>query len=164
MARTKNTARSNPFELPRATVTDHVWAITNKEALEVKEKGSSLPTEVKECQVENVESVACLDVNSPKGEPETPLNQDAGLHTPVFPEIMGLNLTPAFQNGGLNQDVLGAITLSNADHPLAFSPTYFSPTLQSLAGSPTVEVPVNPVTVLLPLQPLEVEHNPTTSY
>ena len=48
--------------------------------------------------------------------------------------------------------------LSNADHPLAFSPTYFSPTLQSLADSPTVEVPVNPVTVLLPLWPLEVGH------
>ena len=48
--------------------------------------------------------------------------------------------------------------LSNADHPLAFSPTYFSPTLQSLAGSPTVEVPVNPVTVLLSPHPLEVEH------
>ena len=44
------------------------------------------------------------------------------------------------------------------DHPLAFSPTYFSPTLQSLADSPTVEVPVDPVTVLLPPQPLEVEH------
>ena len=102
MARTKNTARSNPFELPKATVTDHVRAITNKEALEVKEMGSSLPTKVKECQVENVESVACLDVNSPEGEPETPLNPDAGLHTPVFPEITGLTLTPAFQNGGLN--------------------------------------------------------------
>ena len=46
--------------------------------------------------------------------------------------------------------------LSNTDHPLAFSPTYFSPTLQSLADSPTVEVPINPVTVLLPLQPIEV--------
>ena len=161
MARTKNTARSNPFELPRATVTDHVWAITattNKEVLEVKEMGRSLPTEVKECQVENVESVACLDVNSPEGEPETPSNPDTGLHTPVFSEIMGLNLTPAFQNGALNQDILGAITLSSVDHPLAFSPTYFSPTLQSLADSPTVEVPVNPVTVLLPPQQLEVKH------
>ena len=69
---------------------------------------------------------------------------------------MGLNLTPVFQNGALNQDVLGAIMLNNADHPLAFSPTYFSPILQSPADSPTVEVPVNPVTVLLPLQPLEV--------
>ena len=50
MARTKNTARSNPFELPRATVTDHIWAITataDKEALEVKEMGSSIPTEVR---------------------------------------------------------------------------------------------------------------------
>ena len=48
--------------------------------------------------------------------------------------------------------------LNNTDHPLAFSPTYFSPTLQSLADSPTVEVPMNPVTVLLPLQPLEIGH------
>ena len=79
MARTKNTARSNPFELPRATVTDHIWAITattDKEVLEVKEMGSSIPTEVKESQVENVESVACLDVNSPEGEPETPSNPE----------------------------------------------------------------------------------------
>ena len=142
MARTKNTARSNPLELPRATVTDHIWAITtttDKEALEVKEKGSSLPAEVKGCQVENVESVACLDVNSPEGEPETPPNPNAGLHTPVFSEITGLNLTPVFQNGALNQDVSGAITLNNADHPLAFSPTYFSPTLQSLADSPMLK-------------------------
>ena len=105
MARTKNTARSNPFELPRATVTDHVWAITtttDQEALEVKEKGSRPPAEVKRCQVENVESVASLDINPPKGEPETPPNPNAGLHTPVFSEIMELNLTPVFQNGALN--------------------------------------------------------------
>ena len=75
MARTKNTARSNPFELPRATVTDDIRAIaatTDKEAMEVKEMGSNTPTEVKESQVENVEVVACLDINSPEGEPETP--------------------------------------------------------------------------------------------
>ena len=42
--------------------------------------------------------------------------------------------------------------------PWLFPPTYFSPTLHSLADSPTVEVPVNPVTVLLPPQPLEVEY------
>ena len=46
--------------------------------------------------------------------------------------------------------------LNNTDHPLAFSPTYFSPTLQSLANSRTVEVPMNPVNVLLPVHPLEV--------
>ena len=84
--------------------------------------------------------------------------QNEGLHTPIFPEIMGLNLTPAFQNGALNQDISGAIMLSSVDHPLAFSPTYFSPNLQSLANSPTVKVPVETVTVLLPPHPLEVEH------
>ena len=105
MARTKNTARSDPFELPRATVADHIWAITtttDKETLEVKEKESRPPAEGKGCQVENVESVASLDINPPKGEPETPPNPNAGLHTPVFSEIMELNLTPVFQNGALN--------------------------------------------------------------
>ena len=48
--------------------------------------------------------------------------------------------------------------LNSVDHPLAFSPTYFSPNLQSLANSPTVKVPVDTVTVLLPLHPLEVDH------
>ena len=46
MARTKNTVRSNPFELPRATVTDHIRAIaatTDREAMEAKEMGSSVP-------------------------------------------------------------------------------------------------------------------------
>ena len=28
MARTRNTARSDPYELPRATMADHIWAIT----------------------------------------------------------------------------------------------------------------------------------------
>ena len=161
MARTKNTARSNPFELPRATVTDHKRAIaatTDKEAWEAKEMGSSIPTEVKESQVENVELVTCLDVNSPEGEPETPSGPEEGLHTPVFPEITGLNITPAFLKAALNQDISEEITLNSVDHPLAFSPTYFSPNLQSLANSPTVKVPVDTVTVLVPLHPLEVDH------
>ena len=161
MARTKNTARSNPFELPRATVTDHIMAIattTDKEAMEIKETGSSIPTEVKESQDENVELVACLDVNSPEGEPETPSIPEEGLHTPVFPEIMGLNITPALQKGALNPDISEAIMLNSVDHPLAFSPTYFSPNIQPLANSSTVKVPVDTVTVLLPLHPLEVDH------
>ena len=58
--------------------------------------GSSIPTEVKEPQVENVELVACLDVNSPEGEPETLSTPDGELHTPVFPEIMGLNIPQVF--------------------------------------------------------------------
>ena len=63
MARTKNTARSNPFELPKVTLADHIRAIaviTDREAVEAKETGSSIPTEVKESQVENVEIVKCL--------------------------------------------------------------------------------------------------------
>ena len=55
MARTKNTARTNPFELPKATLADHIRAIaatTDREAVEAKETGSSIPTEVKESQVE----------------------------------------------------------------------------------------------------------------
>ena len=62
MARTKNTARSDPFELPRATVADHICAITpttDKETLEVKEKESRPPAKAKGCQVENVESISC---------------------------------------------------------------------------------------------------------
>ena len=157
MARTKNTARSNPFKLPRATVIDHIRAIaatTDREALEAKEMGNNIPTEVKESQVENVGLVACLDVHSPEGEPETPTVPEEGLHTPVFPEITGLNITPAFQKGALNRDMSEAITLNSVDHPLAFSPTYFSPILQSLANSPTVKVPVDTVTVLVPLHPI----------
>ena len=60
MARTKNTARSKPFELPKATLADHIGAIavtTDREAVETKKMGSSIPTEVKEPQVENVELV-----------------------------------------------------------------------------------------------------------
>ena len=113
---------------------------------------------MKESQVENVELVACLDVNSPEGEPETPSVPEEGWHTLVFPEIMGLNITPAVQRGALNRDISEAIMLNSVDHPLAFSPTYFSPNLQSLANSPTVKVPVDTVTVLVPLQPLEIYH------
>ena len=48
--------------------------------------------------------------------------------------------------------------LHSVDHPLAFSPTYFSPNLQSLANSPAANVPIDTVTVLVPLNPLEVDH------
>ena len=92
MARTKNTTRSNPFKLPQATLADHIRVIaatTDREAVETKEMGSSMPTGVKEPQVENVEIVKCLEVNSPEGEPETLSPLEGDLHTPVFPEIMG---------------------------------------------------------------------------
>ena len=73
MARTKNTARSNPFVLPQATLADHMRAIavsTDVEAMRTEEMGSSIPTGVNEPQVENVEIVECLEVNSPEGEPK----------------------------------------------------------------------------------------------
>ena len=161
MARTKNTARSNPFELPKATLADHIRAIaatTDREAMEAKEMGSSIPTEVKEPQVENVELVACLDVNSPEGEPETLSAPEEGLHTPVCPEITGLNITPSFQKGTPGQGKPETIMLHSVDHPLAFSPTYFSPNLQSLANSPAINVAIDAVTLLVPLNPLEVNH------
>ena len=102
ITRTKNTARSNPFELPWATLADHlrnIAATPDKEAVETKKMGSSIPTEVKEPHVENVKTVACLDVNSPEGEPETMSTPDGDLNTTVFPEIMGLNIPQDFQKG-----------------------------------------------------------------
>ena len=44
------------------------------------------------------------------------------------------------------------------DHPLAFPPTYFSPNLQSLANSPAINVPLDAITLLVPLNPVEVDH------
>ena len=75
--------------------------------------------------MKNVEIVKCLEVNSPEGEPETPSTPEEGLHTPVFPEIMGLNMAPAFQKGTPGQGKSETIMLHSVDHPLAFSPTYF---------------------------------------
>ena len=48
--------------------------------------------------------------------------------------------------------------LHSADHPLAFSPTYFSPNIQSLANSPAVNVQLDAVTLLVPLNTVEVDH------
>ena len=45
------------------------------------------------------------------------------------------------------------------DYSLAFSPTYFSPNIQSLANSLAVNVPLDAVTLLVPLNPVEVDHN-----
>ena len=46
-----------------------------------KETGSSIPTGVNEPQVENVEIVECLEVDSPEGEPE-PLTPQKETYTP----------------------------------------------------------------------------------
>ena len=86
MARTKNTARSNPFVLPQATLADHMQAIavsTDVEAVGTEEMGSSIPTGLNESQVENVEIVQCLEVNSPEGEPE-PLTPQKETYTPQY--------------------------------------------------------------------------------
>ena len=50
-------------------------------------------------QVENFKIVECLEVNSPEGEPESMTPKEGGLHTPVFPEVMGQNIPQAFQIG-----------------------------------------------------------------
>ena len=48
--------------------------------------------------------------------------------------------------------------LHSADHPLAFSPTYFSPNIQSLANSLAINVPLDAITLLVPLNQVEVDH------
>ena len=56
MARTKNTARSNPFVLPQATLADHMQAIAVSTDVEkdpeIKEMGSIIPARVDGPQLE----------------------------------------------------------------------------------------------------------------
>ena len=120
--------------------------------------GSSIPTEVNGAQLESVKIVECLEVNSTEGEPEPMTPPEGNLHTPVFPEVMGQDIPQAFQIGTPARDKSEEIMLHSGDHPLAFSPTYFSPNIQSLANSPTVNVPLDAVTLLVPLNPVEVDH------
>ena len=164
MARTKNTARSNPFVLPQATLADHMQAIavsTDVETVGTKEMGSSIPTRVNGPQLENVKIVKCLEVISTEGEPEPMTPPEGDLHTPLFPEVMGQDIPQAFQIGTPARDKSEEITLHSADHPLAFSPTYFSPNIQSLANSPAVNVPLDAVMLLVPLNLVEVDHTVT---
>ena len=80
------------------------------------------------------------------------------LHTPVFPEIAGQDTPQAIGLGLPARDQSGAVTLPSADHPLAFSPTYFLPNLQSLANSPAVNVPIEAVTLVVPLNPVNASN------
>ena len=83
---------------------------------------------------------------------------EGDLHTPVFPEIIGQDIPQALRLGAPARDQSGAITLPSADYPLAFWPTYFSPNIQSLANSPAVNVPLDAIMLLVPLNPVEVDH------
>ena len=86
MARTKNTARSNPFVLPQATLADHMQAIavsTDVETVGTKEMESSIPARVNGPQLENVEIVECSEVISTEGEPE-PMTPRRGPKYPSF--------------------------------------------------------------------------------
>ena len=63
MARTKNTARSNPFVLPRATLADHLQAVavsTEVDSdLEIRDMGSNLSAMVDAPEIgNNVDTVA----------------------------------------------------------------------------------------------------------
>ena len=162
MARTKNTARSNPFVLPQATLADYMQAIAVSTDVEkdpeIKETGSNIPTRVDGPQLENVKIVECLEVISMEGEPEPMTPPEGDLHTPVFPEVIGQDIPQAFKIGTPARDKSEAIMLHSADHPLVFSPTYFSPNIQSLANSPAVNVPLDAVMLLVPLNPVEVDH------
>ena len=162
MARTKNTARSNPFVLTQATLADHMQAIAASTDVEkdpeTKEMGSNIPTRVDAPQLKNVKSVECSEVTSTEGEPEAMTPPEGDLHNPVFSESIGQDIPQAFRLGAPARDQSGAITLPSADYPLAFSPTYFSPNIQSLANSPAVNVPLDAITLLVPLNPVEVDH------
>ena len=162
MARTKNTARSNPIVLTMAALADHIQAIAASADVEknpeTKEMGSNIPTRVDASQLENVKIVECSEVNSKEGEPEPLTPSDGELHTPVFPEIIGQDVPQVLRLGAPARDQLGAITLPSADYPLAFSPTYFSPNIQSLSNSPAVNVPLDAIMLLVPLNPVEVDH------
>ena len=125
---------------------------------ETKEMGSNIPTRVDVPQLKNVESVECSEVISTEGEPEAMTSPEGDLHTPVFPENIGQDIPQALRLGAPARDQSGPITLPSVDYPLAFSPTYFSPNIQSLANSPAVNVPLDAVTLLVPLNPVEVDH------
>ena len=71
---------------------------------------------------------------------------------------MGHDIPQAIGLGFPARDQSGAITLPSADHPLVFSPTYFSPYMQSLANSPAVNVPIDAVMLVVPLNPVEVDN------
>ena len=162
MARTKNTARINPFVLPQATLADHMQAIAVSTDVETdpktKEMGSNIPTRVDGPQLENVKIVECSEVISTEGEPEPMTPPEGDLNTPVFPEISGPDIPQPFKIGVSAGDLSEAIMLHNADHPLPFSPTYVSSNIQSLANSLAVNVPLDAITLLVPLNPVEVDH------
>ena len=162
MARTKNTARSNPFVLPRAALADHIQAIAVSTEVEsnwgIKEMGSNIPTMVDATEIENVETVECSKIVSKEGEPEPMIPSGGDLLIPVFPEIMGQDIPQAIRLGLPARDQSGAVILPSADHPLAFSPTYFSPNLQSLANSPAVNVSIETVMLVVPLNPVNVDN------
>ena len=162
MARTKNTARSNPCVLCQVTLADHMQTIAVTTDVEKDpgtiETGSNIPTRVGGPQLANVKIVECLGVNSTEGEPEPMTPPEGNLHTPVFPEIIGQDIPKAYKIGVSARDQSGVIMLPSADHPLAFSPTYFSPNTLSLANSLAVNVPLDAITLLVPLNPVEVNH------
>ena len=99
MARTKNTARSNPFVLARATLADHLQAIavsTEVDSdLEIRDMGSNLSTMVDAPEISNtVDTVACSKNVSQESEPEPMTPSGGDLHTPVFPDITRQDIPP----------------------------------------------------------------------
>ena len=166
MARTKNTARSNPFVLPRATLADDLQAIAVSTELdsdlEIRDMGSNLSTTVDVAEIANtLNTVACSKTVSQESEPEPMTPSGGDLHTPVFPDIARQDIPQTLGLGLSAMDQSGAVALPSMDHPIAFSPTYFSPNLQSLANSPVVSVPIKAVMLVVPLNP--INSNNTTS-
>ena len=131
MARTKNTARCNPFELPRTTLADHLQAIAVsmevESDLEIRDTGSNISTMVDVPEIaNNVDTVACSKNVSQESEPEPRTPSGGDLHTPVFPEITGQNIPQAIGLGLPAMDQSGAVTVPSVDHLMAFSPTFLT--------------------------------------
>ena len=104
MARTKNSARSNPFVLPRATLADHLQAIavsTEVDSdLEIRDTGSNLSATVDAPEIgNNVDTVAFSKIVSKESEPEPMTPSGGDLHTPVFPDITGQDIPQAIGLG-----------------------------------------------------------------
>ena len=143
--------------LPWATLADHIQAIAVFTEVE-KEMGSNIHTMVDVPEIKNVETVECSEIVSKEDEPEPMTPPGGDLHTPVFPEITGQDITHALGLGFPAMDQSGGITLPSVHYPLAFLSTYFSPNIQSLANSPAVNILIDAVTLVVPLNPVEVDH------
>ena len=89
MARTKNTARHNPFVLPRAVLAGHLQAIavsTEVESdLEIRDMGSNLSTMVDAPEIANNVDTVAFSKMFQKRVSQSPGHLHKGTSTPSVP-------------------------------------------------------------------------------